>query len=241
MIWIGFFVFLRVGAAMAVLPAFGEQVVPQRIRLCLGLAFTAIVAPLVAADLPGPQTGLPLALVTETVAGLVLGLALRFFIHALQTAGMMIAQATSLSQLFVGAGADPLPAIGNLLTVAGLALAVATGLHLRLIEYFIGSYEVFPPGRLPLPADLARWGVAGVGQSFALAFSLAAPFLIASFIYNLALGVINRAMPQLMVAFVGTPAIALGSMALLIIGAPLALTVWRRALDGFLSAPFVIP
>ena len=35
----GFIVFLRVGAAMAVLPAFGEQTVPGRVRLVLALAF----------------------------------------------------------------------------------------------------------------------------------------------------------------------------------------------------------
>ena len=42
-------VFLRMGAAMALLPAFGERVVPTRIRLVLALAFTAVVAPAVTA------------------------------------------------------------------------------------------------------------------------------------------------------------------------------------------------
>ena len=45
-------VFLRVGAALAVMPAFGEQVVPQRVRLVVALAFTAIVGPAVAPDRP---------------------------------------------------------------------------------------------------------------------------------------------------------------------------------------------
>ncbi len=62
--------------------------------------------------------------------------------------------------------------------------------------------------------DLARWGLAQVSRSFALAFSLAAPFVIAGLLYNVALGVINRAMPQLMVAMVGAPAITLGGIAL---------------------------
>ena len=49
-----------------------------------------------------------------------------------------------------------------------------------------------------------------MAASFALALSLAAPFVIASLLYNVALGVINKAMPQLMVAFVGAPAITCG-------------------------------
>ena len=38
---VGLVVFLRVGGAMAVLPAFGEQAVPERLRLMLAVAFTA--------------------------------------------------------------------------------------------------------------------------------------------------------------------------------------------------------
>ena len=53
--------------------------------------------------------------------------------------------------------------------------------------------------------DVAEWGVARVGAAFALALGLAAPFVIAAVLYNLALGVINKAMPQLMVALVGAP------------------------------------
>ena len=41
LLWTGFVVLLRVGAAMALLPAFGELVVPQRIRLVLALSGSA--------------------------------------------------------------------------------------------------------------------------------------------------------------------------------------------------------
>ena len=237
----GFIVFLRVGAAMALLPAFGEQSVPQRVRLCLALAFTAVVAPAVLLRLPGPEVSLPLLLLTETLCGLALGMALRIFIHALEIAGTIAAQATSLSQLFAGAAIEPLPVIGNLLTMAGLALAAATGLHIRIAEYLITSYDLLPAGRLPGAGDLSVWGLAQVGRSFALAFSLAAPFVIASFIYNLALGVINRAMPQLMVALIGAPALTAGALVLLAVSAPLALSVWLAALMRFFDAPFAVP
>jgi flagellar biosynthetic protein FliR len=180
-------------------------------------------------------------LLTETVAGLALGAALRLLVHALQIAGVIAAQATSLAQLFAGAGAEPQPAIGHLLTVAGLALAMAADLHLRIAEYFILSYDILPAGRLPGAADMADWGLAQVTRAFATGFSLAAPFVIASFLYNLALGVINRAMPQLMVAFVGAPALTAGGLVLLALSTPLALAVWLATLNGFLAAPFAVP
>lgn len=240
LIWAAALVFLRVGAAMALLPAFGEQVVPQRVRLVVALAFSAVVAPAVVDKMPPMEAGLGLPALVEVLAGLALGIGTRLFVLCLQIAGVMIAQATSLSQLFGGAVPDPLPAVGNLLIMAGLALAVAAGLHVKLAQLLILSYDVLPPGRLPGSGDMAQWGLAQVGRAFGLAFSLAAPFTIASVLYNVAIGVINRAMPSLMVSLVGAPALILGGLGLLFIVAPFLLGVWLQALEGFLNQPFRI-
>ena len=240
MLWVGLLVFLRVGAAMALLPAFGEQSVPQRLRLVLALAFTAIVAP-AAGVMADPTAGLALPLGIEVIVGLALGIALRMFILALQIAAAIAAQATSLSQLFGGVGPEPQPAIANLLVMAGLALAVASGLHVRVAQLFILSYQIFPAGLVPGSSDLAQWGVAQVAHAFALGFALAAPFTIASLLYNIALGVINRAMPALMVSFIGAPALALGGVALMAIAAPLVLVVWQQSFQIFLSHPIGPP
>lgn len=238
---LGFAVFIRVGAAMALFPAFGERSVPQRIRLVLALAFTLVVLPSVAPLLKTTtqtQISPGLFLISETVAGFVIGAVIRFMVLVLQIAGSMAAQATSLAQIFGGQNADPQPAMGHVLLVAGLALAVMMGLHVRLAEILILSYEVFPPGALPGADILSAWGLARVAQTFALAFTLAAPFVIASLVYNVALGVINRAMPQLMVAFVGAPAITAGGMILLFLTAPILLSIWRDTFEVFLANPF---
>jgi len=237
----GFIVFLRVGAAMALLPAFGESSVPQRVRLGLALCFTAIVAPAVAAQiapLTQEEAALAMLLATETLAGLALGMALRLFVLALQMAGSIAAQATSLSQVFGGGGIEPQPAIGHLLVFGGLALAVMSGLHVRIAESIILSYDVLTPGQFPNASILGDWGVSQIAHAFSLAFTLAAPFIIASLIYNVALGVINRAMPQLMVAFVGAPAITAGALVLMFLVMPLMLSVWSDALQQFLQNPF---
>lgn len=238
LLWAGWLVFLRVGAVLAMLPAFGERAVPVRVRLGVALAFTAIVAPAVAPGLdvaPGP---LGLALVTETVIGLALGLVLRLMILALQMAGEIAAQATSLAQLLGSMSMDPQPAMGRLMMMAGLALAVMSGLHVRAAEAMILSYDMLPAGRFPDPADLADWGVRGIARGFGLAVTLAMPFVIAALIYNLALGVINKAMPQLMVAFVGAPALTAGGLMLLLLAMPPMLAVWQSHLLDLFAAPF---
>ena len=243
-LWFGFVVLVRVAAAVSVMPALGERSLPTRVRLIVALAMSVVVAASVAGTLtvPEPDLGsLTLVLMTETVAGLALGIAMRLFVLALQTAGAIAAQATSLSQMTGNAAMDPMPAIGQVLTVSALALMMMSGLHVKAAALFIMSYDALPVARFPDPAILADWGRAHVNQAFRLAFTLAAPFVILSVLYNLTLGVINKAMPQLMVAFVGAPVITLGAIALLLVTAPILLSVWMTAFDGFLNNPFGMP
>lgn len=237
-LWHLFSVFLRVSAVVSVLPAFGERSVPVRVKLGIAFAFSLIVAPLVP-NMPPPlnPVGFSALVGIEVLIGLSLGIAIRFFVMALQVAGSIAAQATSLSQLLGSAAAEPVPAMGYLLMLAGLALAAMAGLHIRVAEFLVQSYGVFPMGQLPTASGLSEWGVRRVARMFSLAFALSAPFVIASLIYNLTLGVINRAMPQLMVAFVGAPVITFGGLALLMVGAPLILSVWVDALMGFFQNP----
>lgn len=234
----GFAVFWRVGAVVALLPAFGERTVPTRVKLAVILAFVMIVAP-AAPQLsfsPGFATFSRLIL-TETLSGLMLGIGIRLFILGLQTAGSIAAQSTSLSQILGGAVADPMPAMGYILIIGALALATMAGLHVRAASFLILSYDLLPMGRFIDGAALSSWGISQVSEAFALAFTLAAPFVMFSVIYNLALGVINKAMPQLMVAFVGAPVITAFGLLLLLLAAPLMLEIWLAALNAFLANP----
>jgi len=237
-------VFVRVGAIAALLPGFGEQAIPARVRLGVAFAFALVVWPMVAPGLVTPDPARPFAamLLIETSIGLMLGIAIRLMVMVLQLAGAIAAQSTALAQIF-GAGVtpDPMPAIGHILMLAGVTLAVVSGLHVKAALAMARSYEILPMG-LPVPAaDVARWGTARVAQAFALGFSLAAPFVIAGFAYNVALGAINRAMPQLMVAFVGAPAITFAGLLLLMLAAPVILHFWGLQLDRVIADPLALP
>ncbi|NSY38763.1 flagellar biosynthetic protein FliR [Leisingera sp. ANG59] len=236
--WHAAIVFLRVSAMVSVLPAMGELYVPTRVKLAIAVAFTFVVAPALS-PFPEPDGVMDYArfAVTEAIIGLALGVGARMFVLALQTAGTMAAQSTSLSQVLGGIGAEPMPALGAVLMISGVTLAVMMGLHVRIAELLIGSYQMFPAGQFPAAAGLTEWGVFRVSESFSMAFTLAAPFVITAVIYNLALGVINRAMPQLMVAMVGAPVITFFGLFILMVGSPMILDVWTRALMTFLSNP----
>ncbi len=130
-----------------------------------------------------------------------------------------------------------MPAVGHVFMVGGIALACTMGLHVHLAQFFLNSYMLLPAGVFPSASIISDWGVGHIASGFGLAFKLAAPFLLLSAIYNLMLGVINRAMPQLMVAFVGAPLITFGGLSLLLITAGSVLAVWWRLMEGFMIDP----
>jgi len=241
-LWVSFAVLIRLGAIMAVLPVFGDQPVPTRARLGLAIMFTLIVTPAVAPQIQfAPDTLMSAAglLGMEALTGIFFGLFLRFFILVLQIAGSIAAQSTSLSQIFGGtAVVDPQPAIGHMLVVGGTALAALSGLHVQAAMYMVHSYVLVPFGTGLAPSLVTEVGLAEVGRTFGLGFVLAAPFLIASLIYNVVLGVINRAMPQLMVSFVGAPALTAGGLLLFFLAAPILLSIWLTAFSSFMEMPF---
>ena len=228
--------FLRVTGMVMLVPALGERMLPVRVRLAGSFALTVAVAPML------PPLDVPFGnalILSEIAVGAMLGAVLRFTAQALIVAGTVAAQATSLAQLFGQVQMEASSALGHVLNVAGLALIMATGLHVLLIDLLLRSWEVFPAGVLLPGADVAEWGMRRAASAFALALGLASPFVIAAVLYNVALGVINKAMPQLMVALVGAPAITGISLILFASCAALMLTVWRDRMLAVLADPLM--
>lgn len=228
--------FLRITGIMLLLPGLGERAIPMRVRLAAAGALTAAAAPLMPPALVPAAIG-PGLIAAEVATGAVFGGLLRMVAAALLVAGTIAAQATSLSQLFGAPGTEPSAVIGTVLHLAGLALAMAAGLHVAVVELIVRSWEALPPGLVLSGDAAAALGTARMGDAFALAVGLAAPFVVVSVLYNVTLGVLNKAMPQLMVVLVGAPAIVGLALAILALTAPTLLEAWRAAFLAALADP----
>ncbi len=238
-----FLVFIRTGAMVFFMPGFGESYVPVRVKLVVAAGLAVLVFPMVGPDItvdPTSQNQVFGLILTETVTGLFWGAIIRLILHALQMAGAIISQATSLAQIFGGTvNMDAQPAMGHIMVVSGVALIAVLGLHEIFLVYILNTYAVTPAGMLLTGSDVAHYGADHIGKAFALAFQLSAAALTATLLYNIILGVINRAMPQLLVSFVGAPAITAGGLLLLYLMAPTLLDVWLHFVDEIIGIPQV--
>lgn len=202
-------VFARVGAMVMLVPGLGDASVPPRVRLGFAFLMSLILTPLVAPALVVPPTlgeGAG-ALIRETLIGLMMGSILRLFLGSLSTAGEVISIQTTLafSQTANPAQAQPSTSISTFLALIGTVLVMTTDLHHLFFAAMVNSYRLFPFGHALMVHDAATLAVQTVGGSFALGIQLAAPVIVFSIVFNVAAGLIGRAMPQFQIFFVATP------------------------------------
>lgn len=231
--WSWVLVYLRVQALILVLPGLGERGIPVRVRAAAALAVTPMLAGLVPPTAaPGDVLATLGQVAGETLIGLAAGMGLRLLALSLDIATSAIAATASLSQLVGGQNeAAPHP-IGNLFHLAGLAVLMALGLPVMLVQLMADSLAIWPPGGWPDAQGLATEAIRLVARSFWIAMWLSAPFTLGGFMFQALSGVINRVMPALPVMFIGSPAaimLALGALALL---APVLVGLWADAVLG---------
>lgn len=232
-------VFVRMGAIAFLAPGIGELSVPPRVRLAAAIALTVVVAPAA----PAPAQAMTAAgwgamLLAEAAAGLVIGFTLRLAVFVLQIFGAVTAQALSVTQLFgPGLGHDQESPIATIFIVAGLALACAGGLHVKLAVAAAETYAVIPFGGLADAGETASFITQGAARALSIAFGLAAPFVLLGMAYSAALAASNRAMPQMAAVFVGAPAIALAGLTLIAGASWAILARWSEVAAALFAAP----
>ncbi len=236
-------VLCRCGAAVMLLPGLGEEEPPAIVRAGLTIGLAVLLVPGLAPVMPrAPESFLRLAgmVAAELLAGGLLGWLARLLALALPVLGQVISLHTGLSSVLQQ---DPMlgaqsAVIGRLFNLLAPVLILSSGLYALPLGALARSYAVFPPGGA-LPADdLAQVAVHAVSASFSLALSLAAPFILVSLVWQVALGLLARLVPQIQVHFVALPGQVLGGLILLaLLGAPMV-RVWLGAVhEGFLALP----
>jgi flagellar biosynthetic protein FliR len=213
-------IFARIGTLTMLLPALGERSFPVRVRLAVALLLTLVFYPMASTFYPTPLGATPAViglLIGEIAIGIVLGIAGRLMLAALQTAGTIIAQQLGLG--FV-TSLDPSQGqqgalLGTFMTLLAIALIFATDVHHLVIAALGHSYQIFRPGEFPDTGDAAKYAADLAAGSFKIAVQISAPVLIFGLIFNVGLGVLARLMPQMQVFFIAMPASILLGFAVL--------------------------
>lgn len=204
-------IFFRVGAALMVLPGFGDVYVSPRIRLLFALVFSILLMPLLGPrlpELPASGYGLGLIAISEVAVGVFMGLIARTILSALHVAGSVIAAQSSLAVAAIfdpGSGGQS-PVISNILSLAAITLFFTTNMHHLVLAALVQSYDVFKAGNFIPLQDMNILHVRMMADAFNLGVALSAPFIVMSLLFYLAGGLMTRLMPNFQVFFIMMPA-----------------------------------
>lgn len=235
--WIGTLLFARLGAVLMVAPAWGEQSTPPMMRLGVAVLITATLAPTLAGNaptMPTQITGAIPMIISEVIIGLILGLGARLMMSALQVAGATVGIASGLgfAQQVDPIASQPAAIFSGFFSLMGVVLIMTAGLHRVMIEAAADSYTIFPPGAFPPIGDASSFVIDAVSNSFRLGIQIAAPVLIFSLVFNVALGLISRLIPQVQIFMTAMPLSVMLSLAVLALGMGGGMMIWLQTMEA---------
>lgn len=217
-----FTVFCRIGACFMMMPGFGADRLPPRIKLYIAIAVSAPIAmnlwPTLSERIAAqPAVSLAMALLSETTIGILIGLTCRMFLFAAETMFTAVTLAIGLGNA-MGAPineSEPVPALASFVILGATTLIFAMDLHLELVRGVSLSYEVAQPLMLQTANAMLREFTTSLDKAFIVVFRIVSPFLIFGLISNIAIAFLNKMTPQVMVYFAVTPALIFGGLAFL--------------------------
>lgn len=198
--------FLRVLSVFVWLPVFGDAVVPGRLRIALALMFTFFLWPSIEGNIRStnhfmqwsPVT-LAIATLRETLFGFATGFTARLLVNGASIATNLIGinmgfQAASIFSPSLGSQESALSSFKGWIV---LVLLLNFNAHHLFLEGIARSFETVPIAPQTNIVAMVRMALKCVESTFALGIRLAAPVLVVQILVTVALGLLNRAIPQL--------------------------------------------
>lgn len=236
-------IFCRVGAIAMSMPGIGEAFVPERIRLEIALLFSFILLPFLGPQLPAMPVSTARVvelIVTELGVGIFIGLVMRIIMGALEVAGMLISMQIGLANAMIlnPAFASQGSITGAFLSLLGLVVLFDSGLIDMMMKAYAASYDLFKPGAFWPVADMSEFFAHTVNDSFALGLQMVAPFMILGIVFQLAMGLTVKMMPQMQIFFVAAPLQIFFGLAVFAFALAAIMSVWAGGFEQLFSRLF---
>ena len=200
----------RISAFFLVLPVFGWQAIPLRIKVALTVllsVFFTFVTPLGIDPTNVSTVQAVLLLAGEAMYGLAMGLIVRLLFSVIVVAGRIVERQMGLTMAAV---LDPLtgersrPLASLLETIFILVFLSANGHHLFLL-IISKSFAAFPAGTVPTVGVLTDGVVRAGSAMFIAGLRLAGPMLAAFLVLMVALALLARLVPEMNILFISMP------------------------------------
>jgi flagellar biosynthesis protein FliR len=235
--WISFLtaallILVRISGMFVFAPPFANKAIPARIKMGLSVALTYVITPIAAASHPPLHLDLS-GILGELAVGLLLGFCITLLQEILSFAGYLLNLEFSFSLVNV---LDPTsnaqaPLMGQFTQLLLMMVLFAGGFYRVVIEAFMRTIILVPPGQAKFDAMVAPAIVNLFGGVLLAGLQLAAPIMAATFLVQVVVALIGKLSPSLPVMVVGIPIKTLTGYVVLIA----SLGLWPSFIDSRFS------
>jgi flagellar biosynthetic protein FliR len=203
-------VLTRISAFFLVLPVFGWQSIPVRIKVAMTVMLAIFFSMITPFNINSDQISTAeavLLIANEATYGLALGLIATIVFAAVRFGGRIIEREMGLAMAQIldpltGERAQPL---GSLMEMIFIILVLSANGHHLFLLIISRSYESFPAGSIPTIPVLAE-GIITAGSTMLIhGLKLAAPIFAAFLLLMVILAVLARMVPEMNILFISFP------------------------------------
>jgi flagellar biosynthetic protein FliR len=224
-----FMVFVRMSVLMALVPLFGDKVIPAPVKILLSLTFSVVLFPILRANgvvqvqdavQYGSTVGrLVLTVFSEVLVGLSIGFASQLVFHAIHAAGELMStyMGFGMASMYDPHTESQTLIISQVLGALGMLVFLAVDGHHVILRALVESYRMIQIGHFAAAEVFQKNLITMTGQVMGYAVQLSAPMSACMLLVNVVYGVLGKALPQLNILTLSMASgVLIGSLVLLI-------------------------
>ncbi len=200
-------ILVRISGFMVAAPIFSLRNIPMRVKTLLAIAIAIVVFHVVPYREVVYSTTLEYAFVviTEMLAGLIMGFMANVAYYILSFAGQIIDQEIGFSMVnqFDPVTSTQVTITGNLYTYAVMLMVIITDMHHYLIRAITDSFQVIPVGGAVLDFNLYQVMKRFVVDYFVIGFRIVLPIFASLLVVNTILAILAKVAPQMNMFVIG--------------------------------------
>ncbi|WP_304544531.1 flagellar biosynthetic protein FliR [Sulfurimonas microaerophilic] len=200
--------FFRFAALFLAVPIFSHQNIPITIKAAIAFFFTIVfyssMPPLqISIDIPT----IVLAILSEFIFGLAIGVVLQLAYHVITFAGGQISYMMGFS---LASAIDPqtgvsMPIISQFLSLIALMVLFTLNLHHWVLLFVDASLQSVPLGGFLMSEDFFNYTLHATSNMFLVGFMIAFPIIALSWLADVIFGMLMKTMPQFNLLVIGFP------------------------------------
>ena len=200
--------FFRFAALFIAVPIFSHTSIPVNIKASMAFFFTIVFYPSMpplTMDITIPN--IVIAILSEFLLGLVVGLILQIAYNVITLAGGLISFMMGFS---MASAIDPqsgisMPIISQFLSLIGLMVLFSLDLHHWMLLFVDSSLKSIPLGGFMMSEDIFHYIIKATSNMFLVGLTISFPIIALSWLADIIFGMLMKTMPQFNLLVIGFP------------------------------------